>query len=224
MAEFKFEATSSSGEVSAILERPRGAKALYVFAHGAGAPMNHHFMETMAEKFAKQKIATLRFNFPYIELGRRAPSPQPILKKTIRSAVAVARKKTQGKLPIFAGGKSMGGRMTSLAQSEEPIEHVQGLIFVGFPLHAPGRDSADRGEHLKEVKLPMLFLQGMRDKLANLDFLEPLHKSLGRRSKLHKIEWADHGFHVPKKSGRDDDDIMTELASVTSDWIDRKLP
>jgi len=216
--ETKFEATASSGDVSAILLCPIEAEWLYVLAHGAGAGMSHPFMETFAVLLAESGIATFRYQFPYIEQGRRAPNPQPILKKTVWAAVAAAVEAAPG-LRLIAGGKSMGGRMTSLAASEAALERVEGLAFLGFPLHAPGRDSADRGAHLADVDLPMLFLQGTRDKLANLDLLRPLVDDLGGRAKIHALDSGDHSFKPLKSSGRTHDEVLIEAVSVLSGWL-----
>jgi hypothetical protein len=221
--ELTFRATESSGDVSAILVRPKGATALYVFGHGAGAPMTHAFMEGVAERLAERRVATFRYNFPYVEAGRKAPNPQPILVKTVRSAVAEAAKRAQG-LPLFAGGKSMGGRMTSIAAAKESLPGVLGLAFYGFPLHAPGKDSSERGAHLADVGLPMLFLQGTRDKLASLDLLRPLLDGVRPSPTLHVVDDADHGFHVPKRSGRTDDDVLDELCDGFAEWAGRIAP
>ena len=177
--EHRFVATQSSGEVSALLVRPEAARALYVFGHGAGAGMRHVFMETVAGKLSDLGVATFRYNFPFVEAGRRGPNHPPILVKTVRSAVTEAASLAPD-LPLLAGGKSMGGRMTSTAASKDALPGVLGLAFFGFPLHAPGKDSDERGAHLADVGLPMLFLQGTRDRLARLDFLEPR----GRRCML----------------------------------------
>jgi len=216
----RFEATQSSGEVSAILMRPENARWLLVLGHGAGAGMRHSFMEAAAQQLARNGIATFRYQFPYIEQGKRSPNPLPILMKTVRSAVAAASE-TAGDLPCIAGGKSLGGRMTSSTAAKEPLPGVKGIIFFGFPLHAPGRQSNDRAEHLYDVNVPMLFLQGMRDKLADLEFLRPVFDKLGTQATLHTIEWADHGFHVPKKSGRMDDEIIEELGKTAGDWVSK---
>jgi len=221
-SDHRFVATASSGEVTAILERPRDARALYLFAHGAGAGIRHAFMEAVASRLGERGIASLRYNFPYMEAGRRGPNPQPVLLKTVRSAAAEASRLAPD-LPMVAGGKSMGGRMTSTAASKEPIPGVLGLAFFGFPLHAPGRRSAERGEHLAQVGLPMLFLQGTRDKLADLDLLEPLVGGLSPKPVLHVVEGADHGFHVPKRSGRSDEDVLDELCDAFSSWLDELL-
>ena len=216
-SEHRFIATNSSGEVSGVLMRPEAATCLYVFAHGAGAGMEHTFREEAAEKLAARNVATVRYNFPYKEAGRKPPNPAPILIKTVRSAIAEASKLAP-ELPLLAGGKSMGGRMTSTAASTEALSGVAGLVFFGFPLHAPGRDSADRGAHLADVGLPMLFLQGTRDKLANLDLLKPLLEEVEPRPVLHVVYDADHGFHVPKRSGRTDGEVLDELCGTVSEW------
>ena len=198
--------------------RPEAARALYVFGHGAGAGMRHVFMETVAEKLAELGIATFRYHFPYMEAGRRGPNHAPILLKTVRSAVAEAAS-LEPELPLLAGGKSMGGRMTSTAASTQPLPRVLGLAFFGFPLHAPGRDSDERGAHLADVGLPMLFLQGTRDRLARLDLLEPLLARVKPRPTLQVVESADHGFHVTTKSGRTHDEVLDEICSRFSDWV-----
>ena len=214
----RFEATQSSGEVSAILMRPENARWLLVLGHGAGTGMRHSFMEVAAQQLAQNGIATFRYQFQYIEQGRKSPNPLPILMKTVRSAVAAASKAT-GDLPLMAGGKALGGRMTSSSAAKEPLPGVKGIIFFGFPLHAPGRPSNDRAAHLYDVHLPMLFLQGTRDKFADLEFLKPVCDKLGTQATLHTIEWADHGFHVPKKSGRTDEEVIEELGKTAGEWI-----
>lgn len=217
-AELRFTASRSSGEVSALFLRPKGARACLAFAHGAGAGMRHAFLASMAERLAARGIATFRYQFPYAEKGGRRPDPQPILLATVRSAVAAAAEAAGG-LPLFAGGKSMGGRMTSLAAAKDPLPGVRGLVFFGFPLHPAGRPSAERGEHLAQVALPMLFLQGTRDALADLDLLRPVCERLGARATLHVVEDADHSFHVPKRSGRTDDETQDELADAMDRWV-----
>lgn len=220
VSEHTFLATDSSGDVSAVLWLPSNAWALYVFGHGAGAGMRHRFMEAAAERLAARGVATFRYNFPYMEAGRKGPNPAPVLLKTVRSAVSEAARLVPD-LPLLAGGKSMGGRMTSTAASTEPLPGVRGIAFFGFPLHAPGRDSSERGAHLADVGLPMLFLQGTRDKLANLDLLRPLLDSVEPSPTLHVVDDADHGFHVPKRSGRTDDEVLDELCDVMTGWVDR---
>ena len=216
-SEHRFVATASSGEVSALLLRPEAPRALYVFAHGAGAGMRHAFMEAVTERLAARDVATLRFNFPYMEAGRGGPNPQPVLLKSVRSAVAEAARLAPD-LPLLAGGKSMGGRMTSSAAAQEALPGVRGVAFFGFPLHAPGRASAERGAHLAEVGLPMLFLQGTRDKLADLELLTPLLAQVRPPPRLHVVDGADHGFHVPKRSGRTDEEVLDELCDAFAVW------
>ena len=217
--EHRFSASRSAGEVSAILDRPERARWLYVFGHGAGAGMRHGFMERASAALGAEGIATFRYQFPYVEKRLRRPDPQPILLSTVRAAVAEAHA-AAGDLPLLAGGKSMGGRMTSLASSAEALPGVRGLVFFGFPLHAPGRLGAERADHLDRVEAPMLFLQGTKDKLASLDLLRPVVERLGERGTLHIIEDADHSFATPKRSGRDLDDVLFELARTASAWAD----
>ncbi|NNE07101.1 MAG: alpha/beta hydrolase [Gemmatimonadetes bacterium] len=220
----RFQATNSSGEVSALYHGPAAPSALFVLAHGAGAGMEHPFLEAVAHELAGRGIATFRYQFPYMEAGNKRPNPPAILAKTVRNAVAAAAALPEVKgagIPIFAGGKSMGGRMTSTAFAREPIEGVRGIIFLGFPLHAPGRDSADRAEHLYDVDCPMLFLQGTRDRLANLDLLGPVIEKLGRKASLHIIESGDHSFHVLKRSGRTDEEARAELVEALCVWVER---
>lgn len=174
-------------------------------------------MERIALELAERSVATFRYQFPYMEAGGRRPDYQPKLLATVRSALAEAVRLAPG-LPLFAGGKSMGGRMTSLAVSAEPVENLEGLIFLGFPLHPAGKPGIERSEHLAAVEPPMLFLQGDRDRLAGLDLLEPVCRSLGSRARLQIIEGADHGFHVLKRSGRTEDEVMAELAEGAAIW------
>ncbi len=216
------DVSDSIGVVSGISIVPEDAHALYVFGHGAGAGMTHFFMEEASEQLAGRRVATLRYNFPYKEAGRKAPNRAPVLIETVRAAVRAAREGFPG-LPLFAGGKSMGGRMSSTAASQDALESLRGLVFFGFPLHAPGKDSAERGEHLHDVGLPMLFLQGTRDKLANLALLEPLLSEVDPRPDLRIVDDADHGFHVPKRSGRTDADVLEELCSIASAWMAERV-
>jgi predicted alpha/beta-hydrolase family hydrolase len=213
----RFTATETHGEVEALLCRPAGAWCLYVFGHGAGAGMRHRFMEASAERLGVRGVATLRYNFPYMQAGKKAPDRAPVLVATVRAAVAEGGGLAED-LPLLAGGKSMGGRMTSTAASQSPLPGVRGLAFFGFPLHAPGRDSSERGAHLLDVELPMLFLQGTRDKLAKLELLEPLLDTVRPSPTLHVLEGADHGFHVLKRSGRTDEEVLDELCDAFADW------
>jgi predicted alpha/beta-hydrolase family hydrolase len=215
--ELRFGASPSSGEVGALWHCPADAKAAFVFAHGAGAGMRHGFMEAASEALADRGIATFRYQFPYMEAGGRRPSPRGVLLATVRSALAAAARQA-GELPLLAGGKSMGGRMTSQAAAEEPLPGVRGLVFVGFPLHPAGRPGIERAEHLADVGVPMLFLQGTRDKLADLELLRPVCESLGAGARLHVEEGADHGFHVLKRSGRSDDQVLASLADAVASF------
>jgi predicted alpha/beta-hydrolase family hydrolase len=203
--------------VSSLTLIPESAETLLVLAHGAGADMNHAFMEAMAALLADRSVATLRYQFPYSEKGRRSPDPARRLQATVRAVIDHARGQFPG-FRLFAGGKSMGGRMTSLLAAENDLEGIAGLVFLGFPLHQAGKPDDARGAHLLEVPQPMLFLQGSRDRLADLELLTPLCSQIGKRAQLHVIEWADHSFHVPKKSGRSDNEILEELADVIADW------
>jgi predicted alpha/beta-hydrolase family hydrolase len=203
-----------------ILQRPPDAWALYVLAHGAGAGMRHPFLESLAAALFALGMATLRYEFPYLEEGRRRIDPKPVLEGRVRSAVAAAQEQ---RLPLFAGGKSMGGRMTSQAFAHAPLEGVRGIAFVGFPLHPAGQPGVARAEHLKDVGVPMLFLQGTRDELADLSLLRPIVAALPK-AVLHVFEDADHSFHVRKKSGRTDAEVMADLARVLSEWARTVLP
>ncbi|HZD40906.1 MAG TPA: alpha/beta family hydrolase [Terriglobales bacterium] len=214
----QFIVNRKAGPVSGLLMKPAGAQALLVLAHGAGAGMRHRFMEDVTERLARGGVATLRYQFPYMERHRKRPDPQSILTDTVRAAVADAGKHA-GPLPLFAGGKSMGGRMTSLAAANEPLGGVRGLVFFGFPLHAAGRPSMERGEHLTDIRIPMLFLQGSRDPLADLELLQPLCRRLGRRAELFVVEGGDHSFHMLKSSGESDDQILDRVIDRTLSWI-----
>jgi uncharacterized protein len=211
----------SHRKVSAVLMIPPKAHWLMVLAHGAAAGMEHPFMAGLAHQLADGGIATLRYQFPYMEEGKKTIDPKPVLLETVRSAVAAAREYGKG-LPILAGGKSLGGRMTSTAASQGVITGVKGLVFFGFPLHAPGKPGSERAEHLFKVTLPMLFLQGTRDALAQITLIEQLCKKLEKQGRvtLKIIEGADHGFHVPKKSGRDDEGVLEEIGQAVSHWTD----
>ncbi len=215
--EHRIVATETAGEVSALWHRPRGAQFLYVFAHGAGAGMTHEFMASMTARLSDRKVATFRFQFPYMEAGRRRPDPPAMIEATIREAVKYAGK-IDPKLPMIAGGKSMGGRLTSSAQARAPLPAVVGLAFTGFPLHPAAKPSVTRAEHLDRIKVPMLFLQGTRDALADLELVRPVCKRLGRRAHLHIVDGADHGFRVLKRSGRTGDEVLDELADTLVTW------
>jgi predicted alpha/beta-hydrolase family hydrolase len=210
---------SEGAEVSALLMEPARPRALYVFAHGAGAGMRHPFMESMAQRLAGQGIGTLRYQFLYTELGGRRPDPEPVLLDTVRAAGAAGREAAGG-LPLIAGGKSMGGRMTSRAAAAAPLAGVAGLVFLGFPLHPAGQPGISRAAHLEKVELPMLFLQGTRDALADLTLLTPVIEQLGVRATLRVIEHADHSFHVLKRSGRTDEQVLDELAAAVVAWLE----
>ena len=206
-------------EVSALLLRPAGARACFAFAHGAGVGIRHPFMEALSQGLAAHRVATFRYQFPYMEQGSRRPDPQPVLLATVRAAAAAARAEVQ-ELPLVAGGKSMGGRMTTLAASEAPLEGVRGIVLVGFPLHGVGMPpGTERAQHLASVAAPMLFLQGTRDRLADLELMRGVCAGLGARATLHVVDGADHGFHVPKRTGRGDAEVVEELARVTADWV-----
>jgi predicted alpha/beta-hydrolase family hydrolase len=204
--------------VSALLQIPADARACYVMGHGAGAGMTHPFMAAFAADLAARSIATLRYQFPYMEKGSRRPDPPKIAQATVRAAVAEASRRLPD-LPLYAGGRSFGGRMTSQAQAASPLPDVRGLAFLGFPLHPAGEPSDARGAHLADVRIPMLFLQGTRDDLAHLPRLEALVARLGSRATLSLFEGADHSFHVPAKAGRKDEDVRAAMADVLAGWI-----
>ena len=207
-----------SVDVSGLLQAPSRPRACYVFAHGAGAGMKHPFMAAMAEGLAACGIATLRYQFPYMERGSKRPDPPQLAHATVRAAVAAASRVLPD-LPLIAGGKSFGGRMTSQAQAIAPLPGVRGLAFLGFPLHPAGKPSSERADHLSAVHIPMLFLQGTRDQLATLELIEPLCGSLGERSTLQLFADADHSFHVPARSGRTDADVREAVLDALSAWI-----
>src|SRR5881296_2441646 len=216
--QLRFE-VEGGGEVSALLSRPAMARRLLVLAHGAGAGMSHPFMEKLAGELANVGMATLRYQFPYMEQHRQVPDSPAVLTATVVAAVRTAANVAPG-LPLLAGGKSMGGRMTSQAAARHPLNGVRGLVFFGFPLHPPNRPGTKRGDHLAKVTAPMLFLQGTRDTLADLKLLRPVCAKLGPRVTLHIIETADHSFHVLKKSGRSDAEVLRELAETTVLWAE----
>lgn len=215
--------SDSAGKVDALLSRPDDAKWLFVCAHGAGAGMHHPFMQRFVGELAACRIATLRYQFPYMQQGRRRPDAPSLLTTTVRAAIGTALNAAPD-LPLLAGGKSLGGRMTSLAIADERSEassgmaSVRGLVFVGFPLHPAGRPGTERAQHLTRVQIPMLFLQGTRDTLADLDLLRPVCESLMPLATLCVVEGADHSFHVLKRFGKTDADVLTELARTVASW------
>jgi uncharacterized protein len=210
-------AVEGAGEVSALLVRPAKPRWLLVLAHGAGAGMTHPFLEALVGELSAGGIATFRYQFPYMEQLRRAPDRPPVLTAAVTAAVHAAQKAAPG-LSLIAGGKSMGGRMTSTAASQHPLDQVRGLVFFGFPLHPPGQPGIKRADHLAKVSVPMLFLQGTRDTFAGLDLLRPVCAKLGSLATLHVIESADHSFHVLKSSGKTDAAVLHELAQTTATW------
>ena len=206
-----------TGRVSALLLRPQAARACYVFAHGAGAGMTHRSMEEVAMGLADRDIATLRYQFPYMEKGSKRPDPPAVAHVAVRAAVAEAARRCAD-LPLLAGGKSFGGRMTSQAQALKPLPGVRGLLFLGFPLHPAGKPSTERATHLGDILIPMLFVQGTQDKLAEPALIGPVVAALGSAS-LHRVEAADHSFHVPARSGRTDREVMAEVLDTVSAWV-----
>jgi predicted alpha/beta-hydrolase family hydrolase len=212
-------AIGKDSKVSGLLQTPAGARACYVLAHGAGAGMTHPFMAAVASSLAERRIATLRYQFLYMERGGKRPDPPKVAHAAVRAAVAEAAARLP-KLPLIAGGKSFGGRMTSQAQALEPLAGVRGLAFLGFPLHPPKQPSQDRGKHLFDVQVPMLFLQGTRDALGALDQIEPVCQALGKRATLRLFEHADHSFHVPARSGRKDAEVMSEMLDAFAAWTE----
>jgi predicted alpha/beta-hydrolase family hydrolase len=217
--ELKFLATPEKGEVSALLVRPADARHLLVLGHGASTNMRHLTLQTIADRLAEAGVATFRYNFPYMEHGKGRDS-QPVCTATVRSAVAAAGKAAPG-IRLFAGGHSFGGRMTSTAASEARLEGVEGLVFFAFPLHQPGKPDTKRADHLSSVIIPMLFLSGTRDELADLGLLEPVVDKLGQRATLHLLDTADHGFRTLKRSRKSEEDVFVEMARVVREWADR---
>jgi predicted alpha/beta-hydrolase family hydrolase len=207
-----------ANSVSALLVRPAEARACFVFAHGAGAGMTHSFMESVAAGLSERGVASLRYQFPYMEKASRRPDPPATAHAAVRAAVAEAARSCAG-LTLIAGGKSFGGRMTSQAQAAAPLPGVRGLAFLGFPLHPAGKPSDDRAKHLSDVHIPMLFVQGTRDNLAELKLLEPVAKRLGPSASLHVEEGADHSFHVLARSGRNDGEVMRDILDTLAAWI-----
>ena len=209
---------SAHGRVSALLDAPTEPRACYVFAHGAGAGMDHEFMAAVARGLAQRGVAVLRFNFPFMEAGTRRPDTAPVAQATVRAAVAEAARRFPG-VALFAGGKSFGGRMTTQAQAAGLLAGVQGIVLVGFPLHPAGKPGTQRAAHLSQVTVPMLFLQGTRDSLAELPLMRDTAAGLGARATLHVVEGADHGFHVLVRSGRTDAQVVTELCDTAAAWM-----
>jgi predicted alpha/beta-hydrolase family hydrolase len=207
-------------EVSGLLQTPPQPRACYVLAHGAGAGMKHRFLGAVAAEVSRRGIATLRYQFPYMERGAKRPDPPHLAHAAVRAAVAAASHALPG-VALIAGGKSFGGRITSQAQAKAALPGVRGLAFLGFPLHPAGKPSQDRAAHLFDVQIPMLFLQGTRDTLAQLDQLEPVCNALGARATLQLFADADHSFHVPARSGRSDAQVLGEVLDALAAWVDR---
>jgi len=214
--------TVGADRVSALLVEPAHAWALYVLAHGAGAGMRHQFLDRIADALAERGIATFRYQFPYMEAGKSRTDSPAVAGATVRAAVAEAARLRPG-LPLFAGGKSFGGRMTSTAAGESPLPGVGGLVFLGFPLHAPGRPSIERAEHLDRISVPMLFLQGTRDEFAELGLIQQVTARLGERATLRLIDGGNHSFEVPKKTGQTRDTVMAHLAVTIAGWAQGEL-
>jgi uncharacterized protein len=205
-------------DVAGILMAPADAQWLYVLAHGAGAGMRHRFMTAIAERLAERDVATLRYEYPYMSAGSKRPDPAAKNEAVTRAVIEYAAAEYP-QLRLCAGGKSMGGRMTSQAQAASPLERVEKLVFLGFPLHAPGRPGVARAEHLHAVTVPTLFLQGTRDTLADLDLMRGVCSDLGESATLHVVDGADHGFAVLKRSGRTSDEALDELADTILGWL-----
>jgi len=216
------DVSKSIGKVSALFYNPPNAETIMTFAHGAGAGIKNKFMEDVSVIMANNGIATLRFNFPYLENGRKIPDSKPVCFATIKAAVEKASELCP-ELPLFASGKSFGGRMTSTAASEGKLQNIKGIVFFGFPLHPPGKPSTDRADHLFSVNLPMLFLQGSRDALATLDLLKPVCEKLGSNAELFIIEGADHSFHCPKDNKIKNADVIEILCKEIKRWMIKLL-
>jgi uncharacterized protein len=216
-ADLRLQISESAGDVAGFLLRPPDAWLLYVLAHGAGAGMRHPFLEAISASLAARGVATFRFQFPYMEAGRRRPDPPRLLEEAVRAAVSKAEDIVP-ELPVIAGGKSLGGRMTSSAAATGPLPRVKGLAFLGFPLHPPGDPGTRRAEHLQQVHLPMLFLQGTRDSFARADLIAEVCRNLQPRATLHSIEGADHSFGVLKRTGRSAAQVLDELAATIVSW------
>ena len=210
---------NASERVSALLHVPPDARACYVLAHGAGAGMHHPFMAAVASGLAERGVATLRYQFPYMQRGSKRPDSPPVAHATVRAAVGEAARLLPN-LALIAGGKSFGGRMTSQTQASSALPNVHGLAFLGFPLHPPKRPSIERAEHLSKIEVPMLFLQGTRDELAELSLLGPVIDKLGVRATLHTFDGADHSFHMLARSGHKDADVLTKILDTLAVWIE----
>jgi predicted alpha/beta-hydrolase family hydrolase len=213
---------TGESDVTGLLARPANAVGLLLLAHGAGAGIRHRFFEALVPLLDARRVATLRYQFPYMERGRRRPDLPAAAQRTVRDAVAAAFEHA-GDLPLLAGGKSFGGRMTSQAQAEAPLPGVRGLVFLGFPLHAAGKPDRRRAEHLARVDVPMLFVQGTRDSLASLDQLEPVVRALGARAALTVIDGGDHSFAVPKSAGRTAENVLGEVADAVARWAEARV-
>jgi len=213
-------AIDGNDAVSGLFESPASPQACYVFGHGAGAGMEHPFMARVAQGLAERGIATLRYQFPYMERGARRPDVPKVAHATVRAAVAEAARRSP-RLPLFAGGKSFGGRMTSQAQAASPLPGVVGLLFFGFPLHKAGKPSIERAQHLAGVKVPMLFVQGTRDEMADASLIEPTVEALRATATLHWVPEGNHSLHVPAKSGRSDDQVLSTALDAARDWVER---
>lgn len=212
----------STSPVSAVLTASAKPRALFVMAHGAGAGMDHPFMAAVATGLKEREVATLRYQFPYMESGSKRPDRPPVAQATVRAAVEKAARLFPG-IPLIAGGKSFGSRMTTQAQADRPLDHVIGLVAFGFPLHAAGKPSDDRASHLAQIRIPMLFLQGDRDTLADTGLLVPAIQELGDRATLHLLKGADHSFHVLARSGRTDEEVMSEALDAMAGWLSNLL-
>ena len=211
-------AVGAGQTISGLWLIPPRARACLVLAHGAGAGMAHKSMAAVADGLAQRGIATFRYNFLYMEQGSKRPDPPGIAQAAVRAAVAEGGR-LAGDLPLFAGGRSFGGRMTSQAQAAAPLPGVRGLVFFAFPLHPAGKPSTDRAKHLSNVEIPMLFLQGTRDALASLDLLRVVVDGLGEQATLTLAEDADHSFHVPAKTGRKDAEVLADLLDTAASWM-----
>ncbi|HEX9573876.1 MAG TPA: alpha/beta family hydrolase [Myxococcales bacterium] len=208
--------SAGGARLDAVFLRPEGARLLYVLAHGAGAGMRHPFLVAIAEALAQEGVASFRYEFPYMQDRRKRPDPPAVLHEVVRAAVLAAREAAPD-LPLIAGGKSFGGRMTTQAQADAPLPGVRGIALLGFPLHPAGAPSVKRADHLARVEVPLLFLQGTPDELADLGLLRPIVEKLPR-AELRIVEGADHSFHVLKRSGRTDADVLRELARAVAEW------